>query len=505
MQGKAAWTILLYMNADKNGLDSAAIRTFGQLAAIGSDRNVNIVVQLDRSNDNPTGGAWNGALRFLIQEAMPPHAAYALPGFGGAVNSGDGRVLAEFVDWGRRAYPANRTMLIVWGHGRGYARLDESEISQTGSFSDAEVREQFAAVRDLVWLDGVTIDGTNDDPLFVREIADALYDSLDAKLDVIGFDTCLNGMLEVAYGVRKVAKVLVASEELEPNTGWTYGWLQSLKAAAQSYDGVALGRKIVETHRAARNSAPIVDTISALDLEQVDGVSARIDGLAAAAIAEGPTARQAILRARKLCLPFGARSTRLPHHGIDLSHFLDELQLEQSTTTALRNLARELQSGVDRLIIDSDSTESYEAPPFGASGIAIYFPATALLMKADPLLDSYLGKSRESAVEFSKDHRWLELLEWTLQFAGLARTTAQESRRYALDELLAQTQDVEGDDDRRLIESGPFHSSRPFLQNWPDTIVYLEWARTQTRSATLVRRVDCLIQLLGRARAGLFN
>ncbi|MEQ1641822.1 MAG: clostripain-related cysteine peptidase [Pyrinomonadaceae bacterium] len=45
---------------------------------------------------------------------------------------------------------------------------------------------------------------------------------LGQKLDILGFDSCVMGMLEVGYQFRAVAKTLIASEGSIPNAGWTY-------------------------------------------------------------------------------------------------------------------------------------------------------------------------------------------------------------------------------------------------------------------------------------------
>ena len=42
------------------------------------------------------------------------------------------------------------------------------------------------------------------------------------KLDLLGFDGCLMGMLEAAYELKDVAKVMVASEGNIPASGWSY-------------------------------------------------------------------------------------------------------------------------------------------------------------------------------------------------------------------------------------------------------------------------------------------
>ncbi len=45
---------------------------------------------------------------------------------------------------------------------------------------------------------------------------------LGQKLDILGFDSCVMGMLEVGYQFNYVAKTMIASEGSVPSAGWTY-------------------------------------------------------------------------------------------------------------------------------------------------------------------------------------------------------------------------------------------------------------------------------------------
>ena len=45
---------------------------------------------------------------------------------------------------------------------------------------------------------------------------------LGQEFDILGFDSCVMGMLEVGYQFALVAKTMIASEGSVPNAGWTY-------------------------------------------------------------------------------------------------------------------------------------------------------------------------------------------------------------------------------------------------------------------------------------------
>lgn len=50
---------------------------------------------------------------------------------------------------------------------------------------------------------------------------------LKQEIDILGFDSCVMGMAELAYEFRHAAKIMVASEGNLPSAGWTYGSILS--------------------------------------------------------------------------------------------------------------------------------------------------------------------------------------------------------------------------------------------------------------------------------------
>ena len=67
-----AWTLMVYLDADNN-LESAGIDDFLEMATVGSDANINIVVQFDRINGYDTSyGDWTRCKRFYIEKDMTP-------------------------------------------------------------------------------------------------------------------------------------------------------------------------------------------------------------------------------------------------------------------------------------------------------------------------------------------------------------------------------------------------------------------------------------------------
>src|ERR1051325_654348 len=285
MSRKARWTLLFYMNSDNNGLQTYALEAFKALAKWGSTPDVHLVAQIDRGAGGDTGaGTWNHARRFHIEQAMPPHRHYALPGFGGPVNMGDGAALADFVRWGRDAYPSDRTALIIWGHGVGYVIIPRLLEETFDLYCQQEARlnrSPLDALNNPTLLHTAGYDGTADDPLFLREIEDALSGE---GIDLIGFDACLMATVEAAYAQRRVAPIMIASEDVESSAGWSYDWIEHLQQegnAEWSVGEVAadiIGVNCRRLPRRGRPSAePTIQSLSAINVSLVDALASSID------------------------------------------------------------------------------------------------------------------------------------------------------------------------------------------------------------------------------------
>lgn len=87
--GQAKWTFMVYMAGDNN-LDGAALRDIAEMARAGSTKEVNILVQLDRIEDNLTR-------RFRITQGGG-FKTDCIESFGDT-NTGDPKILYDFVKW----------------------------------------------------------------------------------------------------------------------------------------------------------------------------------------------------------------------------------------------------------------------------------------------------------------------------------------------------------------------------------------------------------------------
>jgi len=402
MSTTAEWTILVFLNA-KNDLEEYAFPNFEQMASIGSTPEVNLVVEMGRPQQHHTTdfGAWSKTLRFHIQKGEQPTEAAAIADLG-ATNMGDAKTLREFVRWGRETYPAKRTMLVIWNHGQGWRKEEIPEGARP-----SRPQSSGGGFR------SVSNDDDTGDQLFNRAIQDELTSLLAGEqLDVIAFDACLMAMVETAYALRGVAKVMVASEELEPGAGWYYdSWLQPLVAKRGDVDALGLGRLLVEGMRASYGDTDAT-TLSSVALDKVGALASAISRFSDAAVASLDADTVAHFKtARSACANY---APGYPMHSIDLGYFMAEVAkspLPDSVRTAAAAVSAELSVAV----VDNYAS-AMRVAHYGSNGLAIYFPKTGFAHQRDADGVGYEPDNQHYPVEFVQAERWASFLRayWQL-------------------------------------------------------------------------------------------
>jgi hypothetical protein len=140
-----------------------------------------------------------------------------------SASMGSADTLADFLSFAKENYPADRTAVIFWNHGGG--SVSGAAFDERYDYDSLQLDELYEAFSS-VW------DVSAENP----------------PLDLIGFDTCLMGTVDVAYTFSDIARYLVASEEVEPANGWFYSrWVDAL-AQDPTMDGEALGRAICDSY-----------------------------------------------------------------------------------------------------------------------------------------------------------------------------------------------------------------------------------------------------------------
>ncbi|MEW6102810.1 MAG: S8 family serine peptidase [bacterium] len=239
------WTFIVYLDAD-NDLESAAIDDFLEMSSIGSNENVNIVVQFDRiSYYDSNYGNWTGTKRFYITKDMTPYPENAIDDIGEA-NMGDPNTLKNFINWAKGSYPANNYALILWDHGSGWKTKALEKKPKCVCYDD-------------------TSDG---DSLSLKELRETL--SSCEKINLIGFDACLMAMAEVAHQIKDCGNIMVASEDVEPNDGWAYDKI--LVSIGSVTTSSLLAETIVQTYVSSYPGSDEI-TLSSIDLLKVGSLA----------------------------------------------------------------------------------------------------------------------------------------------------------------------------------------------------------------------------------------
>lgn len=426
----AEWTVMVFLNGD-NSLEKHAIDDFKEMAGVGSTDKVNIIVQFDRKSKHEenanTVPQWNQCLRFRVQKNMEPVSLSALQDLG-EVNMGDGKVLADFVQWAMKEYPARHYMLDIWDHGQGW-RTGKTKSALSTSFEN--VSDIPAGTETEIFSRSCSDDDTDYDRLYNREIQDSLLKILQGKrIDLIGFDACLMGMIETAFAMRQIGKIMVASEEIEPGAGWDYSdWLQYL-VNHPTMDEVILAKKLVESYKNTYKENSSV-TLSAIDLNQIDTLSKLVSDLAQEMIQKINTELSNIRYARSGCREYNYDEKKRESHGIDLGHFCNRLS-KTTKDPSLRDKSKAVISTVESCVIANYAGKERRGNYglYGSQGIAIYFPETKALFDADVDGKGYLESNKKYPLEFVQVHLWDNFLQayYALLPKSITKAAKEESK-----------------------------------------------------------------------------
>lgn len=390
---------MVYMDGDNN-LESAAIYDFLEMSKVGSTDKVRIVVQVDRAVDGEgccytnSHGDWKDTRRFLIGNGDTP-SDDPLQNLG-EQNMGDPGVLEDFITWAVTNYPAEHYLLSIWDHGDGWRLLRKRMAAETGiRISRGEVGVSMARA--------ISSDETDHDVLYMAEVQQALEGAranTSVKLDVVGFDACLMGMVEVAYGIKDYANYMIGSENNEPGGGWPYDTVLADLAATPDMSPQQLAGAIVN-HYITSYAGGYGITQAASDVSKAGMLSTKIDNFASVANREWDD----LEAARENVTEYHSLACGHSCWGIDLWNFADEVGM-RVTSSSIQTAADELKSAIDDFIIAEGSSDVDES-----RGIAIYFPEDQETFDADPDHTGYEQDNKFMPVDFVQDHKWDEWLQ----------------------------------------------------------------------------------------------
>lgn len=223
------WTILVYMAAD-NDLRHFAARNINQMASIGSNANINIIVHLDIK----ITGNKKVTRRYYIEKNKIFHVNVDDPETQ-CMDSGNPMTLYSSCKWMAEEFPANQYGLVLWNHGTGACDPMKGRIINPSEFFVFNpLTNRFELDRSIEFLDyieptirGVCWDDSTGNyltnPLLEKILDKICVEILNRKrFSIIVFDACLMSMEEIVYIVEPFADFMAASQEVELGTGLNY-------------------------------------------------------------------------------------------------------------------------------------------------------------------------------------------------------------------------------------------------------------------------------------------
>ena len=351
------WTIMIYMAGDNNlAVDMAyAMEQIKSVAAAGAD-SPNLFVYYDGNSPSiPTlycDFSDQEKPRY-VRSYKVPNKLYEVPKKHNE-NAADKLSIVNFVDWcvntveveredgeityGRRA---QKYALIFSGHSLGFQDIglfkDETtgKSMKMGDFYHVLQRLTYPADKLPRETDK---DGVENEPVVL----------LGQPLDILGFDSCVMGMLEVGYQFNDVAHVLIASEGSVPSAGWTYAKILGCltREDCRNLDPLKVGELFVRQFIGSQDSYTVggvsVD-MAAWDLSQFAYLADAFDKLSEILLLcfEDPDSRiyrqmeRVILQVHWKCQSY------MFDQNVDLGDFCELLDLESG------KVAEELGEGED--------------------------------------------------------------------------------------------------------------------------------------------------------------
>lgn len=288
-------------------------------------------------------------------------------------NTGRSTTLTEFLRKGTNG--AKHQIACVWGHAYGWfaaafdAGGDRAVPIQNRKTVMAVTRGLFKTSAETAVQKAAEapVDESERDFLDLSELRTGLQSGLRPgnKFAVIGCDACYMAMAEVAYELRDVGEILVASEEEEDAPGWNYEAV--FNGFEPGLSPTEAARKIVDAYAPQTQREPRA-TLSAINLEEMGEVAEALNELGRQLTPLIGTPRfEAIKKAR-----IDVHTFKLYHY-IDLGHFAECLKNalgDDDEVDDVKDAADDVIKAVKGAVIATRNGTSAKA----AHGLAVYLP-----------------------------------------------------------------------------------------------------------------------------------
>jgi Clostripain family len=431
---KKSWTVMTYLAGDNN-LDSAGVTDLGEMKKVGSTNNLNLVAQFDRR------AASRQTRRYFLKKgtSLEEDAVQNL----GETNTGDPKVLSDFVQWSAKNYPADRYMLVVWNHGNGWDDEDVyrlarrnvgANITRRGSVVDRAPKDKnidvsmrrlrviagdkfrrslfSSSINAALRTRGIAYDDNAKDFLDNLELKGVLLTAKKAigrNLDVLGLDACLMSMAEVGFENRVAVDFTAGSEQTEPGDGWPYNTILNDLAKNPKMSARELASTVVKRYVGSYGSSSGV-TQAACDLAESAALLKTVNGLADVlrkALGD-PIARAGVILSRTQAQSYDTKDY------VDLQDLCELLLTNCAANKTITAAARAVIAAIKKYVIANGAKGSEVA---NSHGVSIHFPNDPR-QQLSPLY---------ARLDWAKEGRWDEFL--TAWLASLRNRSASSVRR----------------------------------------------------------------------------
>lgn len=370
----AKWTVMIYMAGDNN-LSEAGDMDLEEMRKVGSTSDVNVVVQFDNAGNLGTN-------RYLIQKDSSNDLIEKVS----ETDSGDPKVLDDFISWSIGKYPAERYALILWNHGGGWEPTEIDRIArglhvknynvrEAGVLSGTQIKKTLfrSSIMEILNQDSAYIrailsdDGTGHslDTIELGRVLAKTKDLLGRPLDLLGMDACLMSNIEVAYQAAPYVNYITASEESEPGEGWPYDQILRLIVDKPDISAENLSKDIVDAYiNSYKNANQTGVTQSAFDLSKMMDVAKSLNALGDALINHMPDATDEIWKAQRRSMKFFSNTLW------DINHFSEELSKvtsDNAVKMAAQDVKNAFQAGPEKFILVSSYLGKWFEQCCGAS------------------------------------------------------------------------------------------------------------------------------------------
>lgn len=251
------WLVYWYVcGSDLESEKGAASADLAELMQVKLPPNIKVLIETGGAKTWQTAGIKAQAVQRWLYDSEGLHLLQELPD----ADMGSRDTLTDFLRYGKDKFSADHRVFIFWNHGGGSAVGVAYDERYCHMLSLNDIRYAFASVE-------------------VPNVAQPPF-------ELIGFDACLMGSIDMAHDLYGLARYMVASEEIEPGNGWDYeGWVSAL-VRNPAMGGAGLGKVICDTYMEDCRAYGIdaAATLSVADLSRFPQLRAAYEAVGAEAL-----------------------------------------------------------------------------------------------------------------------------------------------------------------------------------------------------------------------------